>query len=297
MNTLCFLIPGVQSKTETPQQYMARIKREEKNKVQYGTGDSAKANAMPAMSWDTLETEANAVPQKKTMSTGRRGRNGNGTNSTFTNNGEFDGSEPAPPSSNNNVLAQMEGGTINPNRSKPRALFVGKTGAPVMTWNDIEQINMNDLNNALGTFNPGQRLSGSKKKGKKSNFYGMKKGGGKTGRNAATTSLLKYNSSGGGGDDANDDMMSPSGGGRRGGSNASPLQARRSLKESSAGGTSKNSPKPPAGGRSKVAAASGRDDNKKNKSQEMQQQGGRGGGRSTSNQLPPTGRKVKFAKR
>jgi hypothetical protein len=38
-------------------------------------------------------------------------------------------------------------------------LFVSKDGSPVLTWNEIEKINMNDLNNAVGTLgNPGQRL-------------------------------------------------------------------------------------------------------------------------------------------
>ena len=54
-------------------------------------------------------------------------------------------------------MRELNGGTINPNRSKPRALFVSKDGSPVLTWNDIEQINMNDLNNALGSFNPGAK--------------------------------------------------------------------------------------------------------------------------------------------
>ena len=86
-----------------------------------------------------------------------------GTRSTFSTNGEFAGTS-SPQLDHTSNINDIGGGSINPNRAKPRALFVSKDGSPVLTWNEIEQINMNDLNNALGSFNPGQQLKGRQKK-------------------------------------------------------------------------------------------------------------------------------------
>ena len=162
--------------------------------------------AMPPMSWNQLEKDAGAV--QKNATTGRSGRKGNGTRSTFSTNGEFNGS--AKPTSSE--LQQLAGGTINPKRSQPRALFVSKDGSPVLTWNEIEQINMNDLNNALGSFNPGQQTRGKANGKKQKQFYGGKRGNGKVGRQEATTSLLSYKSN-------------------TGTEQQSPLQAKRPLKK------------------------------------------------------------------
>ena len=108
------------------------------------------------------------------------------------------------------------------------ALFVSKDGSPVLTWNEIEKINMNDLNNALGTFNPGQKLGKGKKKyrsntGKpvKTSGYGRAAGAGadygRTRNNSNNRSkVMSYN------DTANASKSS----------NQSPLQAKRNLKKS-----------------------------------------------------------------
>jgi hypothetical protein len=109
------------------------------------------------------------------------------------------------------------------------ALFVSKDGSPVLTWNEIEKINMNDLNNALGTFNPGQKLGKGKKQyrsntGKpvKTSGYGRAAGAGadygRTRNNSSNRSkVMSYN------DTANASKTS----------NQSPLQAKRNLKKSS----------------------------------------------------------------
>ena len=197
---------GLQGAAETNAEYMIRIKGEMGAKKQhYGMRGPNKA-AMPPMSWNQLEKDAGAV--QKNATTGRSGRKGNGTRSTFSTNGEFNGS--AKPTSSE--LQQLAGGTINPKRSQPRALFVSKDGSPVLTWNEIEQINMNDLNNALGSFNPGQQTRGKANGKKQKQFYGGKRGNGKVGRQEATTSLLSYKSN-------------------TGTEQQSPLQAKRPLKK------------------------------------------------------------------
>ena len=53
---------------------------------------------------------------------------------------------------------------------------------------------LNDLNNALGSFNPGQQTRGKANGKKQKQFYGGKRGNGKVGRQEATTSLLSYKS-------------------------------------------------------------------------------------------------------
>lgn len=155
---------GLKGDTESNDDYMVRMKGKN-GPVQYGQGSSAKV--MPPLSWDQLEQDANSANSGKLKGRqGRQGRQGNGTRNTYSTNGEFSGS--ARPSEDeariNNSNIGDNGGSINPNRAKPRALFVSKDGSPVLTWNEIEKINMNDLNNALGTFNPGQKLGKGKKK-------------------------------------------------------------------------------------------------------------------------------------
>ena len=125
-----------------------------------------RSGVMPPLSWDQLENESNAV-----MGSGRKGapRRGNGTRSTYANNGEFDGSS---------SLAHLEGGMLPPPQNgKPRALFVSKDGSPVLTWNEIEQITMDDLNKAMGTFNPGANPSNEKRQDGRT-FRGFRKGNG-----------------------------------------------------------------------------------------------------------------------
>ena len=63
-------------------------------KQHYGTGGGGNKKAMPPMSWNQLEKDANSVT--KISNAGARAsnkaRNGNGTKNTYSNNGEFDGS-------------------------------------------------------------------------------------------------------------------------------------------------------------------------------------------------------------
>lgn len=166
---------------------------------------------MAPLSWDQLEEESNAVMKSHQ-------RRGNGTRSTFANNGEFDGSAKQMP--NANELGRAGGGSSPTGSGKPRALFVSKDGSPVLTWNEIEQINMDDLNTALGSFNPGQKL---KKRGKRQNrkFHGFRKGNGGGFVNAKNTGAMI---------NISDDKAYPGGTSN----SSSPLQSRRILRPADA---------------------------------------------------------------
>ena len=87
---------------------------------------------------------------------------------------------------------------------------MSKDGSPVLTWNEIEQINMDDLNTAMGPFNPGAKPRKKKKSGR--TFRGFRRGNGEGFVDASKTSA----------------MLSTDGGGDVG---ASPLQSKRTLKK------------------------------------------------------------------
>jgi hypothetical protein len=144
-------------------------------------------------------------------------RQGNGTRSTYANNGEFEGSSNKMATMNG--LGRAGGGpSPPPGSNKPRALFVSKDGSPVLTWNEIEQINMDDLNTVMGPFNPGAKPMEAKKGGRK--FRGFRRGNGEGFVDASKTgAMMSFDNVGGGGD--------------RG---ASPLQSKRMLKKSNQSG-------------------------------------------------------------
>ena len=150
------------------------------------------------LSWDQLESESNAI-----MSKGRR-RQGHGTRSAFANNGEFKGSS--------NELTSMTGLEGNSGGVKPRALFVSDDGRPMMTWNEIEKINMDDLNSAMGPFNPGSKPADTKRSGRR--FRGFRRGNGGGFIDAKKTSAMA--------------SFDPSDSGRT--DRSSPLQSKRKLK-------------------------------------------------------------------
>lgn len=140
---------------------------------------TASAGTQP-LSWDQLESESNAI-----MGKGRR-RQGHGTRSAFANNGEFSGSS--------DELTTMTGQNGYSGGVKPRALFVSEDGSPMLTWNEIERFNMDDLNSALGPFNPGSDPRAKKRKGR--TFRGFRRGNGEGFVDAKKTSgMISLNSS------------------------------------------------------------------------------------------------------
>ena len=131
---------GLKGATESNDDYMVRMKGKN-GPVQYGQGSSAKV--MPPLSWDQLEQDANSANSGKP--TGRQGRQGNGTRNTYSTNGEFNGS--ARPSEDearmNNSNIGDNGGSINPNRAKPRKSwwrveYTVVVGVAPRTWGNTD---------------------------------------------------------------------------------------------------------------------------------------------------------------
>lgn len=186
--------------------------KEDNGNGHYGT-NTTKGSSMPPLSWDQLEDQTAAASAQAARRKNKRGgrRKGNGTLSTFASNGEFDGSA-QPGLSSIDPLAPPGGGS-----SGPRALFVAKDGTNLLTWNEIERINMDDLNSALGPFNAG--AFGGKKPAKK--FYGLRMGNGQGYKDAKKTRGM---------------ISAAAPPGVKGqDSTTSPLQARRRLKASGRG--------------------------------------------------------------
>ena len=228
-------LAGVQGAAESNEDYIERVKKHMNgNKDGNGNGhygtNTQKGFSMPPISWDQLEAETTAASTRAAQKNakGRGRRKGNGTLSTFASNGEFDGSA-QPGAGSMDPLAPLGGGA-----SGPRALFVAKDGTNLLTWNEIERINMDDLNSALGPFNAGK--FGGRRPAKK--FYGLRMGNGQGYKDAKNTrGMIGAASSSAKGQDS---------------STTSPLQARRRLKASGRGapaGANVAPPKQPAGGR------------------------------------------------
>jgi len=128
---------GLKGATESNDDYMVRMKGKN-GPVQYGQGSNAKV--MPPLSWDQLEQDANSANSGKPT-----GRQGNGTRNTYSTNGEFNGS--ARPSEDearmNNSNIGDNGGSINPNRAKPRKSwwrveYTVVVGVTPRTWGNTD---------------------------------------------------------------------------------------------------------------------------------------------------------------
>jgi hypothetical protein len=109
---------GLKNDNETNDGYVQRM-QEESTSNQYD-GMASGEKLMPPLTWDQLEHDANSA-----TAGGRKGRRrGNGTKSTFSTKGEFDGSANQSSSAINTSNIVDNSGSINPNRAKPRKIFI-----------------------------------------------------------------------------------------------------------------------------------------------------------------------------